>query len=221
MDTLGEECQMGVAEGIHPKERSESENYSCYSIVTVIPLSRRLFSERSSGIRMDRSSHISTQNHEGTRLPASEPSSDGALSSTYRGAVSPKVGSNGQADHSNISVTLAGERIARLDAIIAGRWAALHEISGSVDQTAEAVAAGPAVVQDGSATEAELAAEVDQPSATVAVVPPAGVMAAASPAKIGQLRGGIPARPQTRFSEVLQRRGRKVPFPILNPVSAP
>lgn len=174
---------------------------------------------------MDRSSDISTQNHEGTRLPASEPLSDGALSSTYRGAVSSKVGSNGQADHSNISVTLAGERIARLDAIIAGRWAALHEISGSVDQTAEAVPAIPTIVQEGSATGAELAAAVDQPSATVAespsVIPPVGATVAATPAKIGQFRGGIPARPLTRFSEVLQRRGRKVPFPAFSPVSAP
>jgi len=179
---------------------------------------------------MDRSSDISTQNHEGMRPSplsrrAVEPSSDSALTSTYHGAFSPKVRSDGQAGLSDISVTLAGERIARLDAIIAGRWTAFHEVSGSADQIAEVVAAVPAFVQEDSATGAELATAVDQPSATVAespaAVPPAGAAVAASPAKIGQFRGGIPARPMTRFSEVLQRRGRKVPFPTFSPVSAP
>lgn len=175
---------------------------------------------------MTRNGTISTQNQDGTKPSSFGPSDELVGSSlTSIEAFSTPLRWDGQAGLSEISVTLAGERIARLDAIVHRRWLALHEISGSADLTAGAVSDIPATAQEGSATGAEVAAAVGQPSATVAessaVIPPAGVTVAASPAKTGQFRGGIPSRPMTRFSEVLQRRGRKVPFPALNPVPAP
>lgn len=136
-----------------------------------------------------------------------------------------------QANHSEISVTCVPDRIARLDAIVHRRWATLREIPAFTDQSPAMAAEGSVLISEKSAIQAEVAATVDQPAARAAQpsavlaevsaeVPATGAAVAASPAKTGQFRGGILARPMTRFSEVLQRRGRKVPFPGLNPVSA-